>query len=194
MDLILASSSRYRHDQMQSLQLKFTTASPNIDESSLPHEEPRALTLRLARAKAATIQEKYQNSVVVGSDQIAVCNDQVLTKPGTYAAAREQLKKMRGQSVVFWTSLVVLGPREEIREGVCRTVVRLRHYSEHEIETYLEIDKPFDCAGSFKSESLGLLLFDSVVSDDPSALVGLPLIMLAKYLREFGLNPLERTT
>ena len=192
MNLILASSSRYRHQLMRSLRFEFTTEIPDINETAHPDEDPRELTLRLARQKAEAIHKRQPDSVVIGSDQVGVFDTQILTKPITHAVARAQLKKMRGQTIDFWTSLAVIGPNGELKDGVARTIVQLRRYSDSEIENYLALDQPYDCAGSFKSESLGLLLFESVESSDPSALMGMPMIMLAKYLREFGLNPLER--
>lgn len=190
MNLILASGSQYRRVQMQSLGLDFTTVAADIDESILPGETPRKLTARLALGKAQTVAESRPGCVVVGCDQVGVFDQHILTKPGSSDVAFDQLRSMRGREVTFWSALAVIGVDDETLQCQVPTFVRMRDYSDREIRRYIELDEPYDCAGSFKSESLGPLLFESVRSEDPSALVGLPLIQLAGFLRRVGLNPL----
>jgi 7-methyl-GTP pyrophosphatase len=187
--LILASTSRYRALLLERLGLPFSIESPGIDESSDDGEEAAARALRLARAKAAAVLERHASSWVIGADQVAVVAGRVLEKPGEAVRCREQLRASSGRSAAFHTAVVLFGP-EPAREHVDRTVVRFRKLTDREIARYVEIEKPFDCAGAFRSEGLGVALMRSIKSEDPTALVGLPLIWLAAALTAAGLDPL----
>lgn len=185
--LVLASTSRYRRALLERLGVPFTVASPEVDETAAPGEMPAALAPRLAEAKARAVGQAFPDAVIVGSDQVADLDGAALGKPGGAAAARAQLRRMSGRAVVFRTALCVL----DMRDGRCRlasvdVTSRFRTLSDREIDRYLAAEKPFDCAGSVKSEALGITLFDAIESDDPTALVGLPLIALARFLREAG--------
>lgn len=187
--LILASTSRYRQELLSRLRLPFEAVAPEVDETALPGERPAALAERLALAKARAVAARFPSAVVLGSDQVADLNGEAIGKPGTHEAARAQLERMSGQQVVFQTAVAVVAPglaaieRAEIR-------VRLRTLSAPAIEAYLRADQPYDCAGSAKVESLGIALLDAVESDDPTALIGLPLIRACSLLRRAGLEPL----
>ncbi|WP_343627100.1 Maf family nucleotide pyrophosphatase [Roseateles puraquae] len=187
--LILASTSRYRQELLTRLRLPFEAVAPEVDETPLAGEVPAALAERLALAKARAVASLHPHAVVIGSDQVADLDGEPLGKPGSHAAARAQLQRMSGREVVFQTAVAVVAPglaaieRAEVR-------VRLRPLSDREIETYLLADQPYDCAGSAKVESLGIALLDAVVSDDPTALIGLPLIRTCQLLRRAGLEPL----
>ena len=187
--LILASTSRYRQELLTRLRLPFEAVAPEVDETPLAGEVPAALAERLALAKARAVASLHPHAVVIGSDQVADLVGEPLGKPGSHAAARAQLQRMSGREVVFQTAVAVVAPglaaieRAEVR-------VRLRPLSDREIETYLLADQPYDCAGSAKVESLGIALLDAVVSDDPTALIGLPLIRTCQLLRRAGLEPL----
>lgn len=187
--LILASTSRYRQELLTRLRLPFEAVAPEVDETPLAGEVPAALAERLALAKARAVASLHPHAVVIGSDQVADLDGEPLGKPGTHEAARDQLQRMSGREVVFQTAVAVVAPglaaieRAEVR-------VRLRPLSDREIEAYLLADQPYDCAGSAKVESLGIALLDAVVSDDPTALIGLPLIRTCQLLRRAGLEPL----
>ena len=187
--LILASTSRYRQELLSRLRLPFEAVAPEVDETALPGERPAALAERLALAKARAVAARFPGAVVLGSDQVADLNGEAIGKPGTHEAARAQLERMSGQQVVFQTAVAVVAPglaaieRAEVR-------VRLRTLSAPAIEAYLRADRPYDCAGSAKVESLGIALLDAVESDDPTALIGLPLIRTCSLLRRAGLEPL----
>ncbi|MDG0855363.1 Maf family nucleotide pyrophosphatase [Roseateles puraquae] len=187
--LILASTSRYRQELLTRLRLPFEAVAPEVDETPLAGEVPAALAERLALAKARAVASLHPHAVVIGSDQVADLDGEPLGKPGSHEAARAQLQRMSGREVVFQTAVAVVAPglaaieRAEVR-------VRLRPLSDREIETYLLADQPYDCAGSAKVESLGIALLDAVVSDDPTALIGLPLIRTCQLLRRAGLEPL----
>ena len=171
------------------LRLPFQTISPNIDETPLSDETPAATALRLSIAKAQAVAQQQPGSVVIGSDQVATFNNQKIGKPGNFEKAREQLQAFSGQTVEFHSALCVTdGTRQEARDIV--TLCRFRQLSTDEIETYLHLEQPYDTAGSAKAESLGITLMDSMQSDDPTAIIGLPLITLAHMLRTFGINPL----
>ena len=187
--LILASTSRYRALLLERLGLPFSIESPGVDETSDDREEPAARALRLARAKATAVLERHAGSWVIGSDQVAVVAGRVLEKPGDAVRCREQLRASSGRSATFHTAVVLFGP-EPAREHVDRTVVRFRKLTDREIARYVEVEKPFDCAGGFRSEGLGVALMKSIKSQDPTALVGLPLIWLAAALAAAGLDPL----
>lgn len=185
--LILASSSPYRRGLLERLQLPFETVVPDIDESPLPGERPQALVARLAAAKAAVVAARSPGAVVIGSDQVAVHGARIIGKPGTAERAREQLAAFSGQTVEFLTAVSVqcrdTGQRHD------RTVVTeaaFRTLTADEIRRYVERDRPFDCAGAFRSEAAGSALLRHLRSDDPTAIVGLPLIAIAAALREAG--------
>jgi len=187
-EVILASTSRYRRELLERLRLPFRVESPEVDETPAPGESPKALALRLARAKAHAVAQRHPQAVVIGSDQVADLDGQALGKPGTHARAVGQLQRMRGQTVVFQTAVAVLCVATGYESVDLATVkVRFRALSDAEIEAYLRAEQPYDCAGSAKSEGLGIALLDEIVNDDPSALVGLPLIRTARMLREAGI-------
>ena len=185
--LILASSSKYRIIQLQRLGIPFTCQSPEIDETSHNGESPSGLVERLAAGKAETASHKHPQAVVIGSDQLAVFNGRIIGKPGTYEAAQQQLEAFSGQIVEFLTAVSVQCQASGFAEQhTDRTRVSFRSLQADEIERYLEKEKPFDCAGAFKAESLGITLFEHISSEDPTALVGLPLIRTAEMLRRAG--------
>jgi septum formation protein len=189
--LLLASTSRYRALLLQRLGLPFGVQAPEVDEAYLPREPPATRALRLARAKADAVQARRPGACVTGSDQVAVVGRRILDKPGDAARCRAQLEAASGQRVAFHTAVAVIGPaRGSVQVHVDLTRVRFRPLGAREISRYVELDQPFDCAGGFRSEGLGIALFESVVTRDPSALVGLPLIWLAGALRAAGLDPL----
>ena len=186
MPLLLASTSRYRRELLERLKLPFHVARPEVDETPQDGESPSALARRLACAKAAAIAANHPEAWVIGSDQVAEVNGQPLGKPGHREAALAQLAAMSGQAIRFHTALCLLrqeGP-QFVAEDV--TTVRFRALSAEEIERYVDAEQPFDCAGSFKSEGLGIALFEAIESRDPTALIGLPLSELARLLREAG--------
>ncbi|MGV6808064.1 MAG: Maf family protein [bacterium] len=186
--LILASSSVYRRELLERLQLSFEVASPDADESLLPDETPEAAAVRLSTAKALALTSRHPTGIIIGSDQIGVCGNQILSKPGNIETAKQQLRMQSGQQSQFHTGVCVTDARSgECLAACVTTTIRFRPLSDADIDNYLASDSPLDCAGSFKSESLGITLFESVASEDPTALVGLPLIATARFLREFGL-------
>ena len=187
--LILASTSRYRRELLERLRLPFEVVAPNVDETPRPGEAPAALALRLAIAKADEVSSRYPHAIVIGSDQVADLDGQPLGKPGHHAAAVAQLTAMSGRVVVFQTALAVVSPARKRAENV-PVLVRFRSLSPDEIAHYLRLEQPYDCAGSAKCETLGIALLEAIESNDPTALVGLPLIRTSAFLREFGLNPL----
>jgi len=187
--LILASSSKYRRMLLQRFGIPFDCQSPEIDESPLPGESPVELVARLATQKAEAVSRKNPQAIVIGSDQMAVFNRQIVGKPGSYAAALEQLTGFSGQLVEFLTAVSVQSHHIHFREQhTDSTRVLFRDLEREEIERYLQQEKPFDCAGAFKAESLGIVLFESISSEDPTALVGLPLIRTAAMLRRAGIK------
>ena len=189
--LILASTSRYRRELLQRLRLPFDVESPGVDEAALPGESPRELALRLALAKARAVARRHPDAVVIGSDQVAELAGEALGKPGSHANAVAQLRRMSGQRVVFHTALaVVREARGFERVDLAPVVVRFRVLADAEIEHYLHAEQPYDCAGSAKSEGLGIALLEAIDSDDPTALVGLPLIRTWAMLRAAGLDVL----
>jgi septum formation protein len=189
--LILASTSRYRADLLARLALPFETDAPGVDESSRDGEAPPARALRLAHAKAAAVAARHPEAWVVGSDQVASLGGEILDKPGDAARCRAQLAAESGRSVEFHTAVVLhRATPVPMAEHVDRTIVRFRVLTEREIARYVELDRPFDCAGGFRSEGLGAALFASMETADPAALVGLPVIWLAGALRAAGLNAL----
>ncbi len=183
--LILASTSVYRRELLQRLRLPFQCERPQVDETPLDGESPPRLAMRLAAAKAADVAARHPGAWVIGSDQAADLNGEPLGKPGTVEAARAQLMAMSGQAVHFHTA-ICLARGEARLDAVDVTTVRFRHLQADEIARYVEAEQPLDCAGSFKCEGLGIALFEAIRNDDPSALVGLPLIALSRLLREAG--------
>jgi len=184
--LVLASTSRYRRELLARLQLPFTVAAPGTDETPLPGETPRALCLRLAAAKAAAVAARMPDAWVIGSDQVAELDGVALGKPGTRDAALRQLASMSGRDVVFRTALSLVHGDGRAFHDEDTTTVRFRSLDSQAIARYVDAEQPFDCAGSFKSEGLGIVLFEAILTRDPTALVGLPLIATARLLREAG--------
>lgn len=183
--LVLASGSRYRATLLQRLQLPFEICAPDIDETPRAGETVAALTHRLARDKAAALRGRFPQAWILGSDQSAACGDRILGKPGTLERAREQLQSLSGQTVDFLTALV-LARNDQVLEGLDVTTVRFRRLDGAEIDRYLAAEPALDCAGSFKCEGLGITLFEEIDSRDPTGLVGLPLILTSRLLREAG--------
>lgn len=187
--LVLASSSRYRQTLLARLKLPFTATAPEIDETPKQGETVGDLCARLSRAKARALAASHPAHLIIGSDQTAACGDVVLHKPGSHDNACSQLRAISGQVVTFYTGLSLLNTTTGAAScDIVTTEVQVRTLSDDEIERYLRADTPYDCAGSFKVEELGISLFDKVTSDDPTALIGLPLIRLAARLREQGLT------
>jgi len=184
--LILASTSIYRRDLLARLRLPFETVRPEVDEIALPGETPLELARRLATAKAVAVAERDEDAWVIGSDQVAELDGTALGKPGARDAAIAQLTAMSGRAVRFRTGVCVLRAGEAPRTVVDTTTVRFRMLTAIEIQRYVDAEQPFDCAGSFKSEGLGISLFAAIETIDPTALVGLPLIATAALLREAG--------
>ena len=185
--LVLGSTSRYRRELLARLGIPFETASPEVDETPQPGESPRALALRLALAKARAVAARYPQAVVIGSDQVADLAGQALGKPGTHERATAQLRQMRGHTVVFQTAVAVVCQATGFEQvDLAPVEVRFRPLTDAEIERYLRAEQPYDCAGSAKSEGLGISLLDAIVSDDSTALVGLPLIRTCRMLRAAG--------
>ena len=189
--LILASSSQYRKQQLASLGFEFHVIAPEVDESPHPEEAPRELAQRLATLKATTVSKEFPDHIVIGSDQTGICNEQLLQKPKMLNRAVNMLLSYKNQTVCFYTAVTVLSPQCKLLSDVVKTQVRFRDFTQSEATRYIKLDDPLDCVGSFKSEAFGPLLFESVRSEDPSALMGLPLIRTAQFLREVGVNPLS---
>jgi septum formation protein len=187
--LVLGSTSRYRRELLQRLGLPFDVLGPGVDETPLAGETPEALARRLALAKARAVARQRPAAVVIGSDQVADLNGEPLGKPGTHERAVEQLRRMRGQTVVFQTALSVVCHESGFEASELAAVrVRFRDLDDGEIERYLRAEQPYDCAGSAKSEGLGIALLERIDSDDPTALIGLPLIRTCRLLRAAGLH------
>ena len=186
--LVLGSTSVYRRELLQRLRLPFTVAAPAVDETPLPGEPPAQLAQRLALAKAHAVATLHPEAVVIGSDQVADLAGQPLGKPGDHARATAQLQRMRGHTVVFHTAVAVVCHASGFAQTDLAPVrVRFRKLSDAEIERYLRAEQPYDCAGSAKSEGLGISLLEAIDSDDPTALIGLPLIRTCRLLRAAGL-------
>ncbi len=182
--LVLASSSIYRQELLKRLQLPFETASPDIDETPLPNEPARDTSLRLAQEKARTVAAAYPNALIIGSDQVALLGDVQLGKPLNHANAVTQLRAMRGKTTIFHTALALLNSKTgNMQTNVSLNHVTIRNLSDEEIEGYLLKEQPYHCAGSAKSEGLGVSLMSSMDGEDHNALVGLPLIRLCDMLR-----------
>lgn len=189
--LILASTSPYRREMLARLRLPFTAVPPEVDETPQPGERPEALALRLSLAKAQAVASLHPGCVVIGSDQVATVDGEPIGKPGSHDKAREQLRRLSGRTVAFHSALAVTdGTRAESRDVV--TECRFRTLSDAAIESYLLREKPYDTAGSAKAESLGIALMAEMRSDDPTAIIGLPLIALTEMLTGFGLDPLDQ--
>jgi septum formation protein len=190
--LILASTSRYRRELLARLGLPFDVATPGTAEVEAAGESPAAMAVRLALAKARSI--RAQDALVVGSDQVASLDGRILRKPGTHEAAVGQLLDCQGRSVLFHTAVAVVDTRTgNALEHVDRTEVRFRTLARAALEQYVRLERPLDCAGSFKAEGLGVVLFEEISSRDPTALIGLPLIWLAQALESLGADPLKPT-
>lgn len=188
--LVLASSSPWRREILDKLGLPYRTKHPEIDETPLPNETAAALVSRLAEEKARAVAPAYKDALVIGSDQVAVLDEQIIGKPGTHERAAEQLRAASGRSVTFLTGLSLLNTKT----GTCQTEVvpyhvHFRPLSEALIQGYLEHEQPYNCAGSFRSEGAGIVLFERLEGDDPNALVGLPLIRLVRMLEAEGVSP-----
>ncbi|MFQ5547204.1 MAG: Maf family protein [Woeseia sp.] len=185
--IVLASSSSYRRGLLDRFLDEYETVSPNVDETDDGTEPPEYFVSRLAREKAEAVSSAHRDALIIGADQIAVLDGQVLGKPGDLRTAIEQLLAASGKAVQFLTAVCVLDPAGRTRhEHIDRTTVRFRQFDLRLAETYLRHDQPYDCAGSFKIEGAGFVLFESVRTDDPTALIGLPMIWLAETLRKLG--------
>lgn len=189
--LVLASTSPFRQALLSKLGLPFITAAPQVDETPHTGESAPQLVMRLARAKAEALADSYPDSLIIGSDQVCVIGGDITGKPHTEAFACEQLRKASGKSVIFYTGLALYCGGKQPVKCVCETfTVHFRQLSDAEITAYIAREQPLNCAGSFKSEGLGITLFDRLEGRDPNTLVGLPLIALCEMLREAGMDPL----
>jgi septum formation protein len=189
--LVLGSTSPYRRELLSRLQLPFETAVPEVDETPGANEPPLELARRLALAKARAVAAQFPDAVVIGSDQVADLGGEPLGKPGTHERAVAQLRLMRGQTVVFHTAVAVVCAATRFEQlEVAPVRVTFRDLSDDEIEAYLQAERPYDCAGSARSEGLGVALLDTIESDDPTALVGLPLIRTCRMIRAAGVKVL----
>jgi septum formation protein len=189
--LVLASTSPYRRELLQRLRLPFVLISPQVDEAAATGEAPAALAQRLALAKANAVAMHDPNATVIGSDQVAELDGIALGKPGNHDRATQQLRSMSGRAVRFHTAVAVARASSGfLQQALVTVTVRFRQLSDHEIERYLRLEQPYDCAGSAKCETLGIVLAEAIESDDPTALVGLPLIRTSAMLRAAGLDPL----
>jgi septum formation protein len=187
--LILGSTSVYRRELLSRLRLPFAVEPPHVDEDPLPGEAPADLARRLAAAKAAAVARLHPAAVVIGSDQVADLDGEPLGKPGNHANAIAQLRRMSGRTVVFQTALTVMCQESGfVQHDLAPVRVRFRALQDDEIEAYLRAEQPYDCAGSAKSEGLGIALLEAIDSDDPTALVGLPLIRTCRMLRAAGVR------
>lgn len=193
--ILLASGSLYRRQLLLKLGLAFEWASPDIDESHQPNESPTQIAHRLAEAKARHLASTHPNHLIIGSDQVATIDNYILGKPHTHPAAIAQLSSFRKREVTFMTGLCLFNPAaNRIQTSVETYKVRFRDLSDEQIENYLQHEQPYDCAGSFKSEGLGICLFEQLEGDDPNTLVGLPLIALTRMLAKEGIDPLGQPT
>lgn len=189
--LILASTSVYRRHLLERLRLPFTVVASQVDETPLPDETPAQMAMRLALAKARAVARQHPQAVVIGSDQVADLNGQALGKPGNHARAVSQLQAMRGQLVVFQTALSVVCQTSGFAQTeLAQVKVRFRQFSDVQIEAYLLAEMPYDCAGSAKSEGLGIALLEQIDNDDPTALIGLPLIRTCRLVEAAGIRVL----
>jgi septum formation protein len=190
--LVLASTSPFRKLLLERLGLPFETASPDVDETALPNETPEALVARLAEAKARAIATQYPDALIIGSDQVAVLDGMILGKPGDHETASQQLRNASGRQVNFLTGLCLLNTdTQQARVKVVPFSVTFRNLTESQIQHYLNVEKPYNCAGSFKSEGFGISLFECLEGQDPNALIGLPLIELITMLLAEGVDVLS---
>lgn len=190
--LVLGSTSRYRRGLLERLRLPFVVASPDIDEDALPGEAPVETALRLSEAKARAVAGRFEDALVIGSDQVADCDGRPISKPGGRPQAIAQLRELSGRTVVFYTGVALV----DSRSGRCRSELvavtsAFRTLTDDEIATYVDREEPYDCAGAVRSERLGIALFERITSDDPTALIGLPLIALTRLLRAEGIDVLD---
>ena len=187
--LILASSSKFRRELLHKLQLPFSSISPKVDESALASEKPHETALRLAQVKARKIAKKHPHALVIGCDQVATLDGEQLGKPGNHHNATLQLQKMRGREVTFHSALCLYNAEtDHMQAEVVPYLVRFRQLSDAQIETYLNKEQPYQCAGSAKSEGLGIALIERMIGEDPNALIGLPLIKLISMLYNEGVS------
>jgi septum formation protein len=187
--LVLGSTSPYRRELLERLRIPFTVAAPDVDETPQPHETPRQLACRLAMSKARAVAAKFPDSIVIGSDQVADLDGEALGKPGDYPRALAQLQKMRGKVVIFQTAVAVVCQQSGFAQmDLAQVKVTFRDLSDAQIDAYLRAEMPYDCAGSAKSEGLGIALLASIDNDDPTALIGLPLIRTCQMLEAAGLQ------
>jgi septum formation protein len=190
--LVLASTSPYRRELLARLRVPFECVAPGVDESALAQESPVRLARRLARAKAHAVASRHPDAVVIGADQVADLDGETIGKPGSHERAVAQLRRMSGRTVVFQTAVaVVRASRGFLADVLVPVSVRFRSLDAATIETYLRTEQPYDCAGSAKSEGIGLALLEAVEADDPTALIGLPLIHTCRLLREAGIDVLQ---
>jgi len=189
--LVLASTSPWRRELLKKLEIPFQCAAPEVDELALPGESPRQLVLRLAQAKAMALAERFPNNLIIGSDQVCVLGGKITGKPHTEENARRQLREASGHVVTFYTGLALYNSANGHLQTECEPFdVHFRHLTDAEINHYIQKEQPLSCAGSFKSEGLGISLFERLDGRDPNTLVGLPLIALCKMLRNEHYNPL----
>lgn len=189
--IVLASSSPYRRELLDKLGFAYRSKKPDVDETPFPDEAPNELVARLAESKARAVMSQFPNALIIGSDQVAVLDGDILGKPGTKARAIEQLKKASGRRVTFLTGLSLLDSESGIAQTeVVPFDVHFRKLTDTMIDRYLEREQPFNCAGSFKSEGLGIVLFDKLEGEDPNTLIGLPLIRLTRLLEQAGVEVL----
>ena len=189
--LILGSTSPYRRELLERLRIPFDVVAPEVDEVALAGEAPHQLACRLALAKARAVAAQFPDCVVIGSDQVADLYGESLGKPGTHPRAVAQLRQMRGKTVVFQTAVAVVCLDSQFEQvDLAQVKVRFRDLTDSEIEAYLQAEKPYDCAGSAKSEGLGISLLDAIDNDDPTALVGLPLIRTCRMIQAAGIKVL----
>ena len=187
--LVLASTSPYRSELLKRLQIPFITASPDVDETPLPYETARATSIRLSQEKAAAVAAQYPDALIIGSDQVALLDGIQIGKPLIHENAVRQLRSMSGKTTCFYTALTLLNTKSgHMQTEVAENHVTLRDLDDAEIEAYLQKEQPYNCAGSAKSEGLGIALIGSMSGNDPNALIGLPLILLTKMLRREGMR------
>lgn len=191
--LVLGSTSVFRQTILEKLNIPFQTAKPNIDETALANETPQALVERLAIEKANAVADKFPDALIIGSDQVAVCEGEILGKPHNFDNAVKQLRKFSNKSVTFYTGLCVFdNAKNKVTSLVEPFIVHFNPLSQEEIESYLKAEQPYNCAGGFKSEGLGICLFEKLEGDDPNSLIGLPLIRLVSLLKQHGLDVLAQ--
>ncbi len=189
--LVLGSTSVFRQAILEKLNLPFQTAKPNIDETALINETPQALVERLAIEKAKAVAHKFPSALIIGSDQVAVCEGEIIGKPHNFENGVKQLSKFSNKSVTFYTGLCIFdSASDKVTALVEPFIVHFKALSQKEIESYLKAEQPYKCAGSFKSEGLGICLFEKLEGDDPNTLIGLPLIKLVSLLKQHGLDVL----